>query len=401
MLLTQRSVIAAGIDGAAVAAAHDADTPGVDVASPPDERERGPHVLPVLAAPRAADRLAEVAAVSLAAPRIREEDGVSGCREALELVEEGVPVLGVRPAVDLEDRGRSARGRHAGRAQFPHLDLRAVGGLDPMLDRGCEMSRGDEPGVRVGQRRDADRRCCDVADGDLVGRGHVADGEGHSATVGGKVAHREFDALRACEARRGAVDRHRGDSAGALPAHSGEQAPPVSAPGDARGERRFAAVRERGREQAPVGRCEQIAKPAATVGSADEQTEVPRGVQPVLAILATREGQHPPVGTEADGGLRADRRLGDLGPSSGRHVDQQQVGLPRIEDRGGRRVRGDGEGAAVGRDVEGELAEAIAVEERADRPGREIEMLDDEAVRHEVPVAVEAVPGILDDARRI
>ncbi len=73
----------------------------------------------------------------------------------------------------------------------------------------------------------------------------------------------------------------------------------------------------------------------------------------------------------------------------------------RVEHRGLRGSRGDRDASAVRRDVEGELADAIAIEERPRPAAREIEPVETEAIVEEVAVAVEAVPRVLHDAGRI
>ncbi len=175
--------------------------------------------------------------------------------------------------------------------------------LDPVLDRRRDRARRDERRVEVGDRAREDRGARDLADRDLVGRRRVAEAERRVAAVLRQVAEREFDALLGQEARRGAVGRHRGDAARAMPADLREDPRAVGRPAERRRERGVAAVGKGRGHQAPVGAVEQVAPSAAALDRPDPQPEVPRRVEAIVAgprgdreVLAVGAERHRVLG---------------------------------------------------------------------------------------------------------
>src|SRR5262245_59222872 len=91
---------------AAVAPAHHAEPLGIDdIVSPDRFIERRHHVGEVSTAPVTDHRACERFAVALAAARIRVDHHVASGGVDLELVEEPPAILGVRPAMDVEESG--------------------------------------------------------------------------------------------------------------------------------------------------------------------------------------------------------------------------------------------------------------------------------------------------------
>src|SRR5262249_31687529 len=97
--------------------------------------ERRHYVGIVAAAPVADHRLGEGLAVSLAASRVRVDDGVAGAGVHLELVEEVVPVHRVRAAVDVEQSRIAPAVDESGGPHHPHVQLEAGAGEAESLGR--------------------------------------------------------------------------------------------------------------------------------------------------------------------------------------------------------------------------------------------------------------------------
>src|SRR6266566_7743874 len=121
----------------AVAAAGHVEALRVDPAETKRVIDAGHEVFVIFPAPIADARFDEPLTVRVAPTWVREKHRVAAPREHLELVKEGVPVSGVRPAVDLENERPLLRRIEAERFHEPALDrppLRA-GELDPLRCR--------------------------------------------------------------------------------------------------------------------------------------------------------------------------------------------------------------------------------------------------------------------------
>src|SRR5205807_10521902 len=116
-----------------------------------------------------------------------------------ELLKEGPAVLGVRPAVDLEDQWALARGVMAGRPHQPALDLKAVGGHELVA-----LRDGDEPLSQPGVGVRETPLPALVEDDDVAGDGRIRDAGDDSAGVDVEAVDRtlpgrDFDADLALE----------------------------------------------------------------------------------------------------------------------------------------------------------------------------------------------------------
>src|SRR5262249_45583138 len=161
---------------AAVAAAEDAQTLGIDEVAPAQGLvETGHHVLVVAAAPVADHATGEFLAIAMAPAWVREDDHVAGSGVNLELVEEAVPVLRVRTAVDVQEGWVPLSRLVAERPHDPAIELDSAALVAEALRPGqCRLRF--PLAIQIGELALA--APVGGADVDLGGRGRVGCGEG-------------------------------------------------------------------------------------------------------------------------------------------------------------------------------------------------------------------------------
>ena len=175
----------------AVAAAGHVEALRVDPAETKRVIDAGHEVFVIFPAPVADARFDEPLTVRVAPTRVREKHRVAAPHEHLELVKEGVPVSGVRPAVDLENERPLLRRIEAERFHEPALDRPRVraGELDPLRCRG--VSRRQKFVVQAARLA---HRPGDLADEEVPGIGRRRHDRGEAPP---RVVERPRDKLMA------------------------------------------------------------------------------------------------------------------------------------------------------------------------------------------------------------
>ena len=202
-------------------------------------------------------------AIPFAAARIAVDHHVTRGGQQLKLVKKRLPVLRMRTAMDLEHRRIFSARLESHRFDHPHMNLHAVGGIDPLRLRFGELDLFHQRAIEARENLRPERAgfLGEGTDGDLQRRPRIANRERGARPVGAEVAQGNYRAAL-CVKRHGAArGGNRRDVRFAMPADVRENPPAVGTPLQVRAERGIGTIaQDRGR-QTVIFTTGQIASP--------------------------------------------------------------------------------------------------------------------------------------------